>query len=110
MTNLDAAVTDYWHQHYTRKGVCCLCGNSGVLDTRGVRTPAGIECGALAFCICPNGQTMRAVDAEQRAAHFDETVESVFQIAMYGDRGNAQRMRQQIGDALRACGVQGETK
>ena len=41
----------------TNPSHCGLCGNSGVIDTRGVMfTPAGVECGVLAFCICPNGR------------------------------------------------------
>lgn len=51
---------DYWLEHYTPKGQCSLCGNRGVIDTRGIKTPAGFECGALNYCICPNGQVMRA--------------------------------------------------
>jgi hypothetical protein len=46
-----------------RRGVasCCgLCGNSGVVDTRGkVRTPTGEDCGVRAYCICPNGRTLK---------------------------------------------------
>lgn len=39
---------------------CGLCGNYGVIDTRGkVFTPAGVECGVRAYCICPNGRAMR---------------------------------------------------
>jgi len=36
-----------------------LCGNSGVIDTTGVRTAAGILVGRKNLCICPNGQWMR---------------------------------------------------
>ena len=40
---------------------CGLCGNSGVVDTRGhVRSPRGQECGVRAFCICPNGRAAKA--------------------------------------------------
>ncbi len=39
---------------------CGLCGNSGVIDTRGrMFTPAEHECGVLAFCICPNGRVYK---------------------------------------------------
>lgn len=39
---------------------CGLCGNSGVVDTRGqIRTAAGFECGVRAWCICPNGRVMK---------------------------------------------------
>ena len=41
---------------------CCgLCGNSGIVDTRGkVFTPSGYDCGVRAYCICPNGRTVKA--------------------------------------------------
>ena len=36
---------------------CGLCGNSGVIDTRGqVFTAAGQDCGVRRYCICPNGR------------------------------------------------------
>lgn len=55
----DRAVVDYWLRHYVRHGICVLCGNSGLLDTRGVKTPTGVACGGLHYCICPNGQAQR---------------------------------------------------
>jgi len=51
-------VEEYWLKYYMRDH-CVLCGNYGVLDTRGVKTPSGVSCGAVVFCICPNGQIMR---------------------------------------------------
>lgn len=53
------AVTDYWMEHYCGDH-CTLCGNSGVIDSRGVRTAAGFEVGRLNWCVCPNGQAIRA--------------------------------------------------
>ena len=39
---------------------CGLCGNSGVVDTRGkVVSPRGEDCGVRAFCICPNGRSIK---------------------------------------------------
>lgn len=53
-------VVDYWYVHYVKRGACSLCGNVGMIDTRATaRTPAGLYCGAVNYCICPNGQTMR---------------------------------------------------
>lgn len=53
-------LVDFWLDNYAPKGHCCLCGNFGIIDTRGkMFTPAGYECGARVFCICPNGQTMK---------------------------------------------------
>lgn len=44
---------------------CGLCGNTGVIDTRGrVKTPAGYECGVRAFCICPNGRAWKDAKAD----------------------------------------------
>ena len=37
-------------------GVCSLCGNSGIVDTTGVRSPRGHEVGRRNFCVCPNGR------------------------------------------------------
>lgn len=43
-----------------RVGLCGLCGNTGIIDTRGkVFSPVGIETGIKAFCICPNGRAMK---------------------------------------------------
>lgn len=52
-------VTDYWLTYYASDH-CTLCGNTGVIDTRGVCTPAGVPVGRCNWCICPNGQAMRA--------------------------------------------------
>lgn len=42
------------------KGYCGLCGNFGIFDTRGnVVSPRGQDCGVRAFCICPNGRTLK---------------------------------------------------
>lgn len=51
-------VTKYWLEYYATAH-CTLCGNSGVVDTRGVKTPAGVPVGRLNYCICPNGQVLR---------------------------------------------------
>jgi len=58
-------ITEYWLKHYTSQ-CCTLCGNTGVIDTRGVFTPSGHNVGRLNYCICPNGQVMRhyGVDME----------------------------------------------
>lgn len=52
-------ITDYWIKHYAPKAHCGLCGNSGVIDSTGVRTPAGFDFGGRFWCICPNGQAWR---------------------------------------------------
>ena len=52
-------VTDYVLQYYFNRGFCSLCGNSGILDTSGVKTPTGLEVGRKNYCLCPNGQVSR---------------------------------------------------
>jgi hypothetical protein len=53
-------VANFWMRDYASTGHCVLCGNHGIIDTRGkVFTAAGYECGDRVFCICPNGQIMR---------------------------------------------------
>jgi len=59
---LKKVITDYWFEHYISQGPvghCSLCGNTGTIDTRTARTPAGVLVGRLNWCICPNGQLMR---------------------------------------------------
>jgi hypothetical protein len=45
------------------KGMCSLCGQKGIIDTRGIRTPANFECGGLHYCICPNGRALKVGNA-----------------------------------------------
>lgn len=55
-----------WLDEFVQNGACCICGNSGVIDTRNVMfTPAGKHCGAEAFCICPNGRNMKRIADER---------------------------------------------
>lgn len=53
--------TDDWHSSYCAEA-CTLCGNRGWLDTRGVKTMAGVSVGRVNYCICPNGRVMRERD------------------------------------------------
>ena len=55
-------MVEYWLVHYTNPSPvagCSLCGNTGIIDTRGAVSPAGFPAGRLIFCICPNGQARR---------------------------------------------------
>ena len=53
-------LADFWLDEFMGKNHCCLCGNYGIIDTRGkVFTPAGYECGDKVFCICPNGRALK---------------------------------------------------
>ena len=55
-----AAVTAYWFKFFISKGLCGLCGNHGVIDTRDRATSnAGVPAGGRFCCICPNGQALR---------------------------------------------------
>ena len=60
---------DLWFEEFLGPAedprLCGLCGNSGALDTRDrVFSAAGVSCGVLAFCICPNGRALRAAGAD----------------------------------------------
>ncbi len=54
---------DTWMEFLGPPGVesyCGLCGNCGVIDTRGkVTDPGGDDCGVRAYCICPNGRILK---------------------------------------------------
>jgi len=53
-------LADFWLKEFGKRSHCCLCGNRGIIDTRGkVFTPAGHECGDRVFCICPNGRAIK---------------------------------------------------
>lgn len=59
--NFREQLADLWADEFVRLGACCICGNSGVIDTRNVMfTPSGRHCGAEAFCICPNGRELKS--------------------------------------------------
>ena len=54
-------LADLWVREFSSTGHCVLCGNAGVIDTRGkLFTAAGVECGDKVFCICPNGRVMKS--------------------------------------------------
>ena len=63
MADRDSVDDDTWLDFLgppEREMYCGLCGNSGIVDTRGtVRSPAGDDCGVRAFCICPNGRVAK---------------------------------------------------
>jgi hypothetical protein len=56
-------MADLWFREFAKRRACCLCGNSGIINTRNkVFTAAGVECGDIAFCICPNGRSWKKQD------------------------------------------------
>lgn len=61
MNNWDNPITDYWLKYYLDKetSFCSLCGQSGIINTEGAHSPAGVKVGRLNYCICPNGQSLR---------------------------------------------------
>lgn len=60
MAKRNETVVNYWLKHYVSDNhLCSLCGNFGAIDTRAALSPAGVPCGRMNWCICPNGQAMR---------------------------------------------------
>lgn len=66
MANRDPVNDDTWLDFVCHRsgggepGCCGLCGDSGLVDTRGnVKTPRGYDCGVRAFCICRNGRILK---------------------------------------------------
>jgi len=63
MSKKNRILDRYWFAHYvsdTPLGLCTLCGNTGIINTTYVRSPAGVFPGRHSeYCICPNGRTMR---------------------------------------------------
>ena len=66
-----------WYE-FVNKGMCSLCGQSGIINTTGVATPAGLLVGRLNWCICPNGRALKeAYKSEPTAelhAHYSHPV------------------------------------
>ena len=65
----EKVIDDYFWKHYENNdvpfGLCSLCGNSGVIDTRGTAVSgAGVDAGRLNYCLCPNGRAMREAKSE----------------------------------------------
>jgi len=57
-------LTELWLNEFVVNHLCGLCGNHGFIDTRGkVKTPAGVECGSVFYCICPNGRALKKGNA-----------------------------------------------
>jgi hypothetical protein len=57
----------YWTEHYSDKGMCVLCGNSGMVDTRPTAiSPIGVRVGKKTYCICPNGRSIQKSKGGER--------------------------------------------
>lgn len=66
----EKAIEEYaWNYMNNDVHLCSLCGNSGIIDTRGTAiSGAGIDAGKLNHCICPNGRAMREEGTDLMAA------------------------------------------
>lgn len=59
MTPAPKPEPELWLEFMHSKHLCGLCGNSGVVTTCDrLKSPAGVRCGVVRFCICPNGRAM----------------------------------------------------
>lgn len=64
-------------------GLCGLCGQTGVIDTRDeMMSPAGVYCGVRRWCICPNGRAgfeqtggQQPLGLEERIAKIEKLLE-----------------------------------
>lgn len=67
MVNREPVNDDTWFEFLNHQsGRCGLCGNSGIVDTRGkVVSPRGEDCGVRACCICPNGRTIKYLSGNE---------------------------------------------
>jgi hypothetical protein len=55
-------LTDFWFANYldTESQLCCLCGNTGKIHLKGVKSPAGAILNTKeVYCLCPNGILMK---------------------------------------------------
>lgn len=60
-----AVATSILWSEFRVNDLCGLCGNRGVIDARAQRAPSGAACGALHYCICPNGRALKAQGADR---------------------------------------------
>lgn len=65
---IEEILAEVWENEFIRNGLCMLCGNSGVIDTRCsegvtmVTGPRGQNCEGVAHCICPNGRRRKQIE------------------------------------------------
>lgn len=55
------SIHDLWFDYLDESGLCGLCANSGMIDTRGKLTSSrGMPLkGIHEWCICPNGRALK---------------------------------------------------
>lgn len=80
---------DLWLEFMSSNDLCGLCGQHGIVDTRGLmRSPAGVECGVKTFCICPNGRQLKAEHARISTAYGpSEAMKSIAAFEAADERG-----------------------
>jgi len=61
MTKRDEMIIGVWMNEYLHPehNECSICGNSGFVDTTGLKSPRGDSVGRKHYCICPNGRKMK---------------------------------------------------
>lgn len=64
MKHMEPPESELWVE-FLHHNLCGLCGNTGVVDTIGLRTPAGVHCGVVRACICPNGRMWAQHDYDE---------------------------------------------
>ncbi len=52
---------EVFEEFISEKEFCSICGNWGYIDSRHIKTPAGLCVGKLNYCICLNGREMKKV-------------------------------------------------
>jgi hypothetical protein len=78
-------LSNFWANNYIYLTLCSLCGNKGIIDTRGrAISAAGVDSGRKNFCICPNGRIYAKEYASSFMPEFD-----------YGDRTAAHLVSQE---------------
>lgn len=79
--NREDVVRDLWIDEFVNRasGLCSLCANSGVIDTRGrAISGAGVDSGRLNFCICTNGRGKREHALHRRSERIDFSADVEF--------------------------------
>lgn len=56
----DLVLTKIWKAEFVKGKYCSLCGNSGIIDSRGRKVfSTNVEVGRTSFCICPIGRATK---------------------------------------------------
>ena len=54
------AFVDYFFDHFINEDtLCCLCGNTGIVETQPSNPSGSKRYKHKGYCICPNGQVLR---------------------------------------------------